>query len=224
VPTTTTPTGWRLLLEAVLPILDGSRWSDQWTLGGGTGLALHLDHRASDDVDLFFTDARALRAFAPGLNPAVRAICRTWQYPGHYIKLERDDGEIDFLVAAPQTDLEPVPVDVGGGRTIRVDQPGEILARKLRYRGSQLKARDVFDLAAVAELAPDQAEAALAALDDGSLRRLVDRVRRMEEVFRAEVARSVRPTAAAESLVAACVPVARDTLLAALTRRSSDDS
>ena len=50
---------------------------------------MQLDHGESDDIDLFFTDARALRDFAPNLNPATRAICATWQYPGHYLKLER---------------------------------------------------------------------------------------------------------------------------------------
>ena len=73
-------TSWRRLLDAVLPILDGSRWAERWTLGGGTALALQLDHGESDDIDLFFTDARALRDFAPNLNPATRAICATWQY------------------------------------------------------------------------------------------------------------------------------------------------
>ena len=43
---------WRSLLKLVLPALDDSPYKDDWTLGGGTGLAVHYNHRISYDIGL----------------------------------------------------------------------------------------------------------------------------------------------------------------------------
>ncbi len=48
-------------MELVLPALDELPGGLSWTLGGGTGLAISLNHRISHDVDIFFQDAAALK-------------------------------------------------------------------------------------------------------------------------------------------------------------------
>lgn len=142
---------WPRLLTDVLPALDASPWADRWILGGGTALAIQIDHRRSDDIDIFFENVGGspLLHFAPPNNPRTRAICDRWQFPGHYVKLERTDGEIDFLSTEP---LSPHPYTSATvlGRAIRLHTPTEIIAKKLVHRASLLKARDVFDLLATA--------------------------------------------------------------------------
>ncbi len=68
------PTQWTRLLDIALPVLDhvyrGAR--DEWTLGGGTAIALRSGHRLSDDVDLFVPGV-PLKEFSPGRNPAAKA-------------------------------------------------------------------------------------------------------------------------------------------------------
>src|SRR3546814_6588578 len=84
---------WPRLLDAALTALDGLPGNFEWTLGGGTGLAIELNHRVSYDIGVFFTDARALRLLSPNRNPLVRKLSDKCQESGHYIKIERDEGE-----------------------------------------------------------------------------------------------------------------------------------
>ena len=65
----------RNLLNLALPVLDHvfGALTDQnakppWTLGGGTAIALWIDHRISYDVDLFVPGV-ALKLFTPVHNP-----------------------------------------------------------------------------------------------------------------------------------------------------------
>jgi len=65
-------TAWRTLLELALPALDAVGAGGNWTLGGGTALALRLNHRISYDIDIFLADANHLRALSPNRNKATR--------------------------------------------------------------------------------------------------------------------------------------------------------
>lgn len=94
-----TQTQWPKLLGLTLQALDSLHDEYQWSWGGGTALSTQLDHRISFDIDIFFTNADALRAISPQNNSIVRKITKKWQQPGHYIKLERKEGEIDFIVS-----------------------------------------------------------------------------------------------------------------------------
>ena len=107
-------TAWRTLLELALPALDEVGADVRWTLGGGTGLALKLEHRISYDIDIFFEDASHLRALSPNRNKASRAISDRWQDPGHYLRLEREEGVIDFIEAVNGEDIENIPWDDTG--------------------------------------------------------------------------------------------------------------
>jgi len=170
-----------------------------WTLGGGTGLALKLDHRISYDIDIFLEDAGHLRALSPSRNTASRAISDRWQDPGHYLRLEREEGVIDFMVAARVTDLAPWHYGFKG-RDIPVENPAEILAKKLKYRGSQIIPRDVFDILAIRRFDPAIIKMAVAAAPDGA-RRAADRIRRIQKRYRETIAEEVNPTASGAELL-----------------------
>lgn len=190
--------GWKILLRKVLPILQASP-AYEWSLGGGTALYLSLSHRLSKDIDLFFTNANALREFAPSRNAAVRAICDTHQQPGHFIKLEiRGQGEIDFLVTREFHD-EPTFDYLFDGQTIRVETPAEIVSKKLYFRASAFTIRDIFDLAACAvkiegfagDIHPDVSGKAALAIDIIKRRALEYRKRIAEEIVPLEIETAV---------------------------------
>jgi hypothetical protein len=192
-------TAWRKLLELALGALDGTGVPIQWTFGGGTALALKVSHRVSYDVDLFVEDASALRLLSPNQNTEARAITDRWQEPGNYIKLECDEGSIDFILAGRQTELMPWLYPFMD-RTVQVEQPAEILAKKLRYRGSRLLSRDIFDLLAVHRWDPTQFRAAVLAVP-GAARRAADRIERFAQRYRETIRDEVNPTAAGVDLL-----------------------
>ena len=192
-------TAWRTLLELALPALDEVGADVRWTLGGGTGLALKLDHRISYDIDIFLENASHLRALSPNRNTAARAISNRWQEPGHYLRLEREEGVVDFIIAAQQTDLTPWTYTFKG-RDVPIEEPAEILAKKLKYRGSRIISRDIFDILAVHRFDPAIVREAVATAPDGA-RRAVDRIRRIEKRYRETIIDEVNPTATGAELL-----------------------
>jgi len=192
-------TAWRELLALALGVLDEGGPHATWSLGGGTGLALTLNHRVSYDVDLFVEDGRLLHALSPNRNRAARALTDRWQEPGNYIKLERDEGAIDFILASPQTGLTPWIYRLGD-REIRVEQPAEIIAKKLRYRSSRFLPRDTFDLLAALGADPGIVAAAVRAVPDGA-RRAADRIERTARRYRETIALEVNPSATGVELL-----------------------
>jgi hypothetical protein len=185
-------TAWRRLLEAALPVLDEAGAGTQWTLGGGTALALRLEHRISYDIDIFLESSAVLRAASPNRNAAARALTSHWQEPGHYVKLECENGAIDFIVASRQTDVSPWRYDFKD-RAVLVETPAEILAKKLRYRGSQLVPRDIFDLLVAARFDPAAVATAVQAVPRAA-RLAVDRIERISRRYRDTIADEVNPT------------------------------
>ena len=98
------------------------------------------------DIDIFVS-AKGLQEFTPQRNPKAALISSKFQWPGHYLKFERPEGEIDFLSAHLLT--EPgFTLAHYKGREIAVETPEEIIAKKIRYRGAKFTPRDAFDLAA----------------------------------------------------------------------------
>lgn len=133
---------WAELLNLVLPIL--SDHHIPWTLGGGTGLFLSLNHRVSYDIDIFVEDPRSLKGIAA--DPRTRRISDDRQFPGNYFKLIRKEGEIDFILASAVTENFFFPYNFKGVE-IHVETPSEIIAKKIQNRGSGFTVRDVFDVA-----------------------------------------------------------------------------
>ena len=192
-------TAWRTLLELALPALDEVGADVRWTLGGGTGLALKLEHRISYDIDIFLENASHLRALSPNRNTAARAISNRWQEPGHYLRLEREEGVVDFIIAAQQTDLTPWIYSFKG-RNVPIEEPAEILAKKLKYRGSRIIPRDIFDILAVHRFNPAIVKIAVAAAPDGA-RRAADRIGRIAKRYRETIKDEVIPTATGAELL-----------------------
>lgn len=185
-------TAWRDLLSLALTALDEIDQPFQWTFGGGTSLSLRIGHRISYDVDIFLESAAILRLLSPNRNKASRKISDLWQEPGNYIKLEHEKGSIDFILSGQLTQIAPwvYPFE---NRNILVEEPCEILAKKLKYRGSRFLPRDIFDLIAIFQYDPEQVEKAAEASPEGA-RRATDRIKRIANRYKQTIHDEVNPT------------------------------
>lgn len=121
---------------------------------------LHTGHRLSKDIDAFITDLQYLSILSPRLAGEDIWACETYTEAANHLKLVYPEGEIDFIVAAPITDLSSEDVtipDEQAGRSVQiaVEHPVEIALKKLVYRAGSLKVRDIFDIAVVDSLHDD---------------------------------------------------------------------
>jgi hypothetical protein len=149
---------WRLLLSRTVTGLERLEQQGQavpeWVLGGGTALMVHANHRLSKDIDAFIYDPQYLGIMSPKITEVWS--CRTWDETAHYLKLIYAEGEIDFIVSGPLSGLgtntyEIDLTDLPAARkvSIQVEHPAEIALKKMHYRPTMLKPRDIFDIAVV---------------------------------------------------------------------------
>ena len=181
---------WEALFARALLILnsaaDGGANVGEWSFGGGTALMLRFSHRVSRDIEIFVPDPELLGVLSPRLNAAAEAL--TWSYVeyANFIRLYFPEGEIDFVASAS---LAPDPVSAMRilGREVPVETPAEIIAKTIWRRAASFTARDVFDLACVAEREP----AALLRIQDILAARrtvLLQRLEEREEALREDFA------------------------------------
>lgn len=153
---------WREIFAAALTLTDHLATvvrNPTWSFGGGTVLMLRINHRHSKDVDLFVPDPQYLGYFSPRLTEAAEALTTQYEEAAEYLRLVLPIGEIDIVVGTPLTE-HPWELIMFEGRTIRVESCAEIIAKKMWHRGDKAKARDLFDLCAVADLEPEAIDAA----------------------------------------------------------------
>lgn len=149
---------WQPLFSSALTILDaaGATLGDfPWSFGGGTVLMLKYRHRYSRDIDIFLRDPQFIGHVSPRLSPAAEAVTDDYEEAGEFVKLRLQGGEIDFIATGWLTP-DPYRLESIMGRNVNVETPAEIVGKKVRYRASTFKARDLFDFAIVAERAPEQ--------------------------------------------------------------------
>ena len=74
-----------------------------------------------------------------------------------------------------------------------VETPAEIIAKKIHYRGSQFSIRDIFDIAAVSELAPDALTSISSEISD-ALPRALDRIKLLRKRYNQTIHDAVFPS------------------------------
>ena len=155
------PSGpWDILFQRALRLVDdfrrhGGLADPFWTLGGGTVLMFRYAHRISKDIDIFVPDPQYLGYVTPRLSDAAASM--TVQYtemPGSFVKLQFEEGEIDFVAAPNLTDAAWESWEIQG-QPVRVETAAEVIAKKMFHRGDRATARDLFDLALVVEREPE---------------------------------------------------------------------
>jgi hypothetical protein len=148
---------WRLLLSRTVTGLERLEQQGQavpeWILGGGTALMLHANHRLSKDIDALIDDPQYLGIMSPNVTEVWS--CRTWDEAAHYLKLIYAEGEIDL------TDLPPARKV-----SIEVEHPAEIALKKMHYRPTMLKPRDILDIAVADSLDHDALVGNLSVISD----------------------------------------------------------
>lgn len=115
-------------------------------------MMLQIDHRESHDVDIFMSDPQILSFLNPANHDFAFEV-RPHDYAGDgssFLKLAFEGGEIDFIVGHAMTDDPTKEVDLNN-RTVNLETVSEIICKKIYYRGSMIKPRDIFDIAAAAE-------------------------------------------------------------------------
>ncbi len=137
---------WRKLEKLALQMIAdaqhhaGAQFTPQ--LGGGTRLMLALEHRISDDIDLFIRDPQWIAYLTPRLNDRFEAGLHGYDENAVSLKLKYAEGEIDFIVGMSLLGLAGEKSDY---TALLLEPIAEVLAKKLFYRGWALTPRDLFD-------------------------------------------------------------------------------
>ena len=181
---------WEVLFERALKIMDsaypGVFRPDTWSFGCGTVLMLKYRHRLSKDIDIFVPDPQYLGYLSPDRNDAAAELAPKFLQQANFLKLYFAEGEIDF-VASQSLTKRPTATQSLLGREVSVETPIEILAKKIRYRGAEFTARDIFDFAVVAEYEADALKEIAPLMRErreAILARIKDRDRPLRTTFR----------------------------------------
>jgi hypothetical protein len=122
-------------------------------LGGGTRLMLALEHRISDDIDLFIPDPQWIGYLTPRLNDRFEVGMQGYDENAVSLKLRYAEGEIDFIVGMSLLDL---PAERSFAcPSFALEPVAEVLAKKLFYRGWALTPRDLFDWWSITQKIPE---------------------------------------------------------------------
>lgn len=121
---------------------NAAKTSMQVVLGGGTRLMLAIEHRLSDDVDLFIDDPQWISYLSPRLNDAVEELVNEYDEQANVLKIQFPEGEIDYIVSGQ---LLGLPSESAPETSYQLEPVAEVLAKKLFYRGYCLTPRDLFD-------------------------------------------------------------------------------
>lgn len=177
------PTETRQAWQLLAPLLPESLY-----LGGGTGVAIHLSHRESRDLDFFYHhDSVDLDSLAEQLGET-GPFAITETSPGTLRGL-LGATKVEFLhadEAAPQTQLEP-PAEVAG---LRVAGMKDLLAMKMKVLSERGEMRDYFDVKEIDERSVLSVEEGVALLlsryrlspADGAVKNLIRAMGFLEDV------------------------------------------
>lgn len=115
-------------------------------------MMIQIDHRRSDDIDIFLPDPQFLPYLDPRLHDFTFEIMPS-DYQGdgsHFLKLAFDRiGEIDFIVCPTMTSTPSMRQTIEG-HDVQVETIAEIITKKVHFRGSHIRPRDIFDIAVAA--------------------------------------------------------------------------
>jgi hypothetical protein len=148
------------LQRRILGVLAGI--TPRWTLTGGGALAgVHLGHRETRDLDLFWRSRFELGALVADIVSALRTagldvqVLRTAPAFGELRVADERDVCIVDLVAEPSAAIEPPEEALVEGKAISVDSKQEILANKLATLLERSEIRDLVDVKALLDAGGD---------------------------------------------------------------------
>jgi len=167
------PSEWGRLFVIACDLIDqvhqhAGDYEFGWSFGGGTAMMIQIGHRESHDVDIFIEDGQILGFLDPA-KVDLHFKEKPADYGGDGARYQKfaftDIGEIDFIASGHLT-AEPFIIMEIEGRSVQLETIPEIITKKIYHRGSEAKARDVFDIAAAARTHRAEVVAALKAYPD----------------------------------------------------------
>jgi hypothetical protein len=167
------PSEWRRLFGIAVDLIEQLRenaggFDFEWSFGGGTAMMIQIGHRESHDINIFLDDPQLLGFIDPSRSH-LRLDLAPSDYQGDGLRFQKfafeSVGEIDFIVAGTLTQM-PFDIREVEGRAVRLETVPEIIAKKVYYRGSEAKPRDIFDIAAAARFKLEPVVDALRAFPD----------------------------------------------------------
>lgn len=148
------------LQRRILGVLAGI--TPRWTLTGGGALAgVHLGHRETRDLDLFWRNRSELGSLVVDTVSTLRAagldaqVLRTAPAFGELRVSDGQDACVVDLVAEPFASIEPPERAIVEGTAIAVDSKHEILASKLATLLERSEVRDLADVKALLDAGGD---------------------------------------------------------------------
>jgi hypothetical protein len=148
------------------------------------------------------------------VNPVTKAHCDTWQWQGAYLKLiVKDVGGIDFLSSSAFTD-EPTTDFLFRERVIPRERPAEVIAKKLIYRASNFKKRDMFDLAGTWLFERDEVLKAAGTphVTPDRIKAAINRIELGKGMFQSQMRKDVNPTERGETFIDQVCEIALEAL------------
>ncbi len=137
----------QLLARAIEITKEAGMGKEMWAVGGGTVLSHYYDHRLSKDIDIFINDPQFLSSLSPRLNEIANEAAG-YDETGSFISLTFPEGEVDFIVGSQLSKFKPQEQPFLN-QVVNLEDPVEIIAKKIVYRGHYAVSRDIFDLAVV---------------------------------------------------------------------------
>lgn len=122
--------------------------SSEWTVGGGTMLALfYFQHRMSYDIDLFVNDPQYFSFLSPKwFIDNQEDFDSEYLDQANHFQLTASGVKVDIRLAPNRTGDKPLVRNVAG-LSVPVDSHREITAKKIHYRSSRCRGFDIFDIA-----------------------------------------------------------------------------
>lgn len=140
----------KVLLDKAISIINEASVPKRiYSVGGGTVLSFFYNHRVSKDIDIFINDPQFLSSISPRLNNNAEEAL-DYDENNNFISLTFPKGKIDFIVSPSVTKFNPIQENFLGF-DISVDDPVEIVCKKMFFRGEKALPRDIFDLAVILE-------------------------------------------------------------------------
>ena len=138
----------KILLERAIKSLEEANVKDNlWAVGGGTVLSSVYGHRLSKDIDIFISEPQLLSSISPRFN-TVTEDALDYEETNSFVSLTFPEGKIDFVNASQVSGFKPEKKSFLG-QVVYVEDPVEIVCKKLFFRGQYVLPRDLFDLAVV---------------------------------------------------------------------------
>lgn len=138
----------KILLERAIKSLEEANINEKlWAVGGGTVLSSVYGHRLSKDIDIFISEPQLLSGISPRFNPVTEEAL-DYEETNSFVSLTFPEGKIDFVNASQISGFKPEKKNFLD-KVVYVEDPVEIVSKKLFFRGKYVLPRDLFDLAVV---------------------------------------------------------------------------